>query len=74
MSFKLGHGLIPPIGPWANYHGSSRTALTFFTYMKANFKSFLSRNVLFYRDLNSLQNYDVIFNGSYLILTIANEL
>ena len=65
MGYKLGHGLRPPISPWANYHSSSRTALTFFTSMKANFKSILSRNVLFYRDLNSLQNYDVIFNGSY---------
>ena len=65
MDYKLGHGLILPISPWANYHGSSRTSLTFFTSMKANFKSILSRNVLFYRDLNFLRNYDVIFNGSY---------
>ena len=27
MGYKLGHELIPPISPWANYHGSSRTAL-----------------------------------------------
>ena len=27
MGYKLGHGLIPHISQWANYHGSSRTAL-----------------------------------------------
>ena len=42
MGYKLGKGLIPPIRPWANYHGSTK-----------------------------LQNYDFIFNGSNLILTIA---
>ena len=27
MGYKLGHGLIFPYGQWANYHGTSRTAL-----------------------------------------------
>ena len=27
MDYKLGHEFIPPISPWAKYHGSRRTAL-----------------------------------------------
>ena len=65
MDYKLGHGLMTPISPWAYCHGPSRTALTFFTSTKANFKSILLRNELFYSDSNSLQNYDVILNGLY---------
>ena len=33
MGYKLGHRLKPLKSPWANYHGSSGTALTYKTMM-----------------------------------------